>query len=314
MGTPEFARRPLIDLCDSRHTVVAVVTGPDKVAGRGHKVIQTPVRQEAERRDLPVLMPASLKSEALYESLSRLDADLFVVIAFRILPEKLYSLPKHGAVNVHASLLPQYRGAAPINWALINGETETGLTSFFLKREVDTGDMIAREKLPIDSDDSYDTLSTKLSELAGPFLVRTLDLIEQGDHQPMPQDDRKASLAPKITPDNSMIDFGFPAPMVRNFVRGLSSKPAAYTYFRNSRMKVLACQVNDGQGEAGLRPGSILPDKKRLLVQCRDSIVQLTKVVPAGKSEMYGSAFLNGFRPEPHELLGEIVTGGKEKS
>ena len=314
MGTPEFARRPLAQLCDSYHEVLAVVTGPDKVAGRGHKLIQTPVRQEAERRGLPVLMPASLKSEALYEALNRLEADLFVVIAFRILPEKLFILPKRGAINIHASLLPHYRGAAPINWALINGDTETGLTSFFLKREVDTGDTIAQEKLPISPDDSYDSLAGKLSELAGPFLIRTLDLIEQGDRKPVPQDNRQVSQAPKLTPENTMIDFGFPAPLVRNFVRGLSSKPAAYTSFRGAKIKVLACEVAEGIGEQGLRPGSIIPDKKRLLVQCRDSIVQLTRIVPSGKSEMDGLAFLNGIRPEPHELLGAIASGVKEKS
>lgn len=314
MGTPEFARRPLAHLCDSRHEVIAVVTGPDKVAGRGHKLIQTPVRQEAERRNLPVLTPASLKSEALYESLSRIEPELFVVIAFRILPEKLFGLPKNGAINIHASLLPQYRGAAPINWAIINGETETGLTSFFLKREVDTGDMIAQEKTIITPDDNYDSLAGKLRELAGPFLVRTLDLIEQGDRKPIPQDDRRASLAPKLTPDNTMIDFGFPAPLVRNFVRGLSSKPAAYTTFRGAKMKVLACEVVDGTGESGRRPGSIISDKKRLLVQCRDSVVQLTRIVPSGKSEMDGTAFLNGVRLNPDELLGEIETGVKEKS
>ena len=314
MGTPEFARRPLAHLCDSRHEVLAVVTGPDKVAGRGHRLIQTPVRLEAEKREIPVLMPASLKSEGLYESLRRLEPELLVVIAFRILPERLFSLPEFGAINIHASLLPKYRGAAPINWALINGETETGLTSFFLKREVDTGDMIAQENAAISSDDTYDTLAARLSELAGPFLLKTLDLIEQGGPRGIPQDNLKASPAPKLTPENTLIDFGFPAVNVRNFVRGLSSKPAAYTSFRGAKLKVLGCELIDGHGESRLRPGTILPDKRRLLVQCRDSVVQLTRLVPAGKAEMDGTAFVNGFRPNQNELLGDITTGGKEKS
>jgi len=314
MGTPEFARRPLAHLCDSRHEVLAVVTGPDKIAGRGHQLIQTPVRREAEKRSIPVLMPASLKSESLYENLRRLEADLFVVIAFRILPERLFSLPKRGAINIHASLLPKYRGAAPINWALINGEIETGLTSFFLKQEVDTGNMIAQEKIAIAPDDTYDTLAAKLSTLAGPFLLNSLDLIEQGGQRGIPQDNLNASPAPKLTPENTMIDFGFPAANVRNFVRGLSSKPAAHTTFRGDKLKLLGCELADGPGESGLRPGSIIPDRRRLLVQCRDSVVQLTRVVPAGKAEMDGTAFMNGFRPNPHELLGDIITGGKEKS
>jgi methionyl-tRNA formyltransferase len=314
MGTPEFARRPLAHLCDSRHEVLAVVTGPDKVAGRGHKLIQTPVRIEAEKRDIPVLLPASLKSESLYENLRRLEPELIVVIAFRILPERLFSLPEFGAINIHASLLPKYRGAAPINWALINGDAETGVTSFFLKKEVDTGDMIAQEKTAISQDDTYDTLAARLSQLAGPFLLKTLDLIEQGGPTGIPQDDRQASPAPKLTPDNTMVDFGFPAINVRNFVRGLSSKPAAYTTFRGAKLKLLGSELVDGIGENGLRPGSILPDRKRFLVQCRDSVVQLTRVVPAGKSEMDGASFVNGYRPNPHELLGDILPGGKENS
>lgn len=314
MGTPDFARRPLAHLCDSRHDVLAVVTGPDKVAGRGHKLIQTPVRIEAEKRDIPVFMPASLKSESLYENLRRLEPELIVVIAFRILPEKLFNLPEFGAINIHASLLPKYRGAAPINWALINGDSETGLTSFFLKKEVDTGDMIAQEKTAIAPDDNYDTLAARLSELAGPFLLKSLDLIEQGGPTGIPQDDLKASPAPKLTPDNTMIDFGFPAANVRNFVRGLSSKPAAYTTFRDAKLKLLACELVDGAGETGLRPGSIIPDRHRLLIQCRNSVIQITRLVPAGKSEMDGASFVNGFRPLPHELLGDMTSGGKENS
>ncbi len=314
MGTPEFARRPLTHVCDSRHEVLAVVTGPDKVAGRGHKLIRTPVRLEAEKQEIPVLMPASLKSDSLYESLRRLEPDLIVVIAFRILPEKLFTLPELGAINIHASLLPKYRGAAPINWALINGETETGLTSFFLKQTVDTGDLIAQEKTAITPDDTYDTLAARLSELAGPLLLKTLDLIEQGGPTGIPQDDLSASPAPKLTPENTMIDFGFPAVNVRNFVRGLSSKPAAYTTFRAARLKLLGAELVDGTGESGLRPGSIIPDKRRLLVQCRNSVIQITRIVPAGKAEMDGTAFVNGFHPTPHELLGDTTTGGKEKS
>jgi methionyl-tRNA formyltransferase len=314
MGTPDFARRPLAHLCDSRHEVLAVVTGPDKVAGRGHKLIQTPVRIEAEKRDIPVFMPASLKSETLYENLRRLEPELIVVIAFRILPERLFSLPEFGAINIHASLLPKYRGAAPINWALINGESKTGVTSFFLKKEVDTGDMIAQETTAISQDDTYDTLAARLSELAGPFLLKTLDLIEQGGPTGIPQDDLRASPAPKLTPDNTMVDFGFPAVNVRNFVRGLSSKPAAYTTFRGAKLKLLAAELADGTGESGLRPGAIIPDKRRLLVQCRDSVIEVTRMVPAGKSEMDGASFVNGFHPNPHELLGDILPGGKEKS
>ncbi len=314
MGTPEFARPPLVALCESRHDLLAVVTGPDKLAGRGHKVIQTPVRQEADRRGLKVFTPSKLRDESLRDSLAQLGADLFVVIAFRILPETLYTLPRLGSINVHGSLLPAYRGAAPINWAIINGETETGLTSFFLKKDVDTGDMILQEKTTIHPDDTYDSLSAKMSQMAGEFLLRSLDLIEQGSNSNVPQDDRKASFAPKLAPFNSMIDWGFPAENVRNFVRGLCGKPGAYTYFRGKRMKVLDCRIAEAVTIPGGRPGTVIPDKRRLLVQCGGSAVELTCVVPEGKGEMNGTAFLNGYRPRPDEVIGDLSMGEEKKA
>ncbi len=312
MGTPEFARRPLVALCESRHEVLAVVTGPDKVAGRGHKLIQTPVKQEATARGLTVLTPSSLKDDRLAEDLRVLSPDLFVVIAFRILPAKLFTLPRLGSINIHASLLPKYRGAAPINWALIHGDSETGLTSFFLQREVDTGNLILQEKAAISEEDNYDSLALRLSEMAGPFLLRTLDAIESGQTAGKPQDDYEASQAPKLTPFNSLIDFGFPARLVRNFVRGLSAKPGAYTYFRGKRTKIFGCDIADENSKAAFRPGTVIPDKRRLLIQCGQGVIEATRIVPEGKSEMSGAAFVNGFRPQPDEVFGEIPTGVKE--
>jgi methionyl-tRNA formyltransferase len=313
MGTPEFARPPLVALCESRHEVLAVVTGPDKHVGRGHKLVSTPVKQEAEARSLPVLTPTRLKDNDLRNALAELKADLFVVIAFRILPETLFTLPRLGSVNIHGSLLPAYRGAAPINWAIINGEVETGLTSFFLKKDVDTGNMILQEKTNIGPEDSYDLLASRMSAQAGPFLLATLEAIERGDHAGVAQDSGRASFAPKLTPSNSMLDWGFPAEYVHNFVRGLCSKPGAYTYFRGKRLKVLECRVSGDAQALVLRPGTILPDKRRLLVQCANSVVELARIVPEGKGEMDGAAFLNGFRPRPDEVLGDLSVGEEEK-
>jgi methionyl-tRNA formyltransferase len=312
MGTPEFARGPLDHLAHSRHRILAVVTGPDKPAGRGRHMLATPVKQHAQRLGLPVLTPASLKSDDLCARLAELNADLFAVVAFRVLPERLFTLPRLGSINVHASLLPKYRGAAPINWALINGDTETGLTSFFLKKDVDTGDMILQERTAIGEDETFDTLYARLSNLAGPFLVSTLDAIERGDRPVIPQDDRRACAAPKITPENAMIDFGFPAANVRNFVRGLATRPGAYTSARGKRLKVLACQPADITTNSDTRPGTILADRKRLVVQCRASALELTRVVPEGKGEMDGVSFINGARLQPGEVLGEPVTQVRE--
>jgi methionyl-tRNA formyltransferase len=305
MGTPEFARRILAHLCDhGRHNVLAVVTGPEKQFGRGRKLLRTACHDEALKRNLLVLTPQSLKEASLRDELDKLKADLSVVAAFRILPPSLYNLPSKGSINIHASLLPAYRGAAPINWAIVNGEKETGLTSFFLKESVDTGDMILQKSTSISNDDSYDSLHDKLADMGGPFLLETLDMIEAGKSKPIMQDDSKASRAPKISPFDAMIDWGFPADKVRNFVRGMATKPGAYTYFRGSRLKVHACAVA-GNSVEPLRPGTILADKKRLLIQCDRSAVELLKVVPEGRGEIDGRSFINGFHPRPDEVLGE---------
>ncbi len=313
MGTPEFARVPLVTLLASRHQVLAVVTGADKQVGRGRKLLPTPVKQEAASHGLTVFSPPSLKSEDLYRSLGDLQADKFLVVAFRILPERLFTLPRLGSINIHGSLLPRYRGAAPINWALINGETETGLSAFFLKREVDTGDVILQRQTAIGPDDDFDSLYARLAGIAGPFLLDTLELIESGSYQAIPQDDRLASNAPKITPFNAIIDFGFPADKVRNFVRGLSSRPGACTTFRGKRVKVLQCSVASIKGDPAARPGSVLPERKRLLVQCAHSVIELQRIVPEGRGEMDGVSFMNGFRLQPGEVFGEVFQGVKEK-
>jgi methionyl-tRNA formyltransferase len=306
MGTPEFARRPLAALCASKHEVLAVVTGQAKRVGRSKNPSPTAVYQEATRQGLPVLTPASLKDSAFHVHIGSLKPDLIVVVAFRILPPELYSLPKHGAINIHGSLLPKYRGAAPINWALINGEKETGLSSFFLKKQVDTGEILAQQRITIDSDESFDSLYERLSVLAGPFLLRSLDLIEQGDLKPLPQNDEDATPAPKILGDDAMIDFGFPAERVKDFVRGLSTRPGAYTYFRGKKTKLLAARVFSKQDDT-LVPGSVIADRKRLLIQCANSAVEVLTILPEGKKPMDGLSFKNGFRPQAGEVFGKIT-------
>jgi len=313
MGTPAFACKPLTALHGSRHEVVAVVTGRDKRRGRGRATDPTEVCEVAHELELPVLKPKTLKSAELYDQLAAMKPDLFVVVAFRILPERLFTLPKHGSINLHASLLPKYRGAAPINWALINGETETGLTSFFLKKSVDTGNMILQEKIGIDQCDNCDSLAVKMAERAGPFLLQTLDLIEQPGFKPQVQKDQLATPAPKLTPEGAMIDFGFPAARVNDFVRGLSSRPGACTTFRNMKVKVLAGRVVGTTVTENVRPGSVLPDKKRLLIQCASSVIEITSLVPEGKREMDGRSFINGFKPEQGELFGVVTQGAREE-
>lgn len=307
MGTPEFARATLACLAESDHEVAAVVTGPDERPPRGGGVCPTPVKEEAIRRGLPVLTPPKLKSAPLREQLAEYRPDVFVVVAFKILPRSLYALPQLGSINIHASLLPAYRGAAPIHWALINGETETGLSSFVLNETVDTGDLLLQEREPIADDDTFDSLYARLAGLSGPFALRSLERLADSAFTPAPQSDAAASPAPKIRPEDAMIDWGFPARYVYNFIRGLCSIPGAYTFFRGRKTKILGGRIaDDVTSPADTPPGTILPDRRRLLVQCAASVIELTRVVPEARKPMDGRAFLNGIQPHAGERFGEV--------
>ena len=305
MGTPEFARNPLVCLANSEHEVLAVVTGPDKRVGRGRQLVPTPCKAEAVERSIPVLTPGSLKSAKLREQLAEFDADLFVVVAFRILPESLFGLPKLGSINVHTSLLPKYRGAAPINWVLVNGESETGLTSFFLKKRVDAGDMILQERISISQDDNYDSLSERMSELAGPFLLKSLTMIGSGQSSPIRQDESLATPARKLEPKDGLIRFDRPVMTVHNQIRGMTSRPGAHTGFRGKMVKIRQARpVEAGSVPTGdipygsqLDPGIIIPNRKRLMVSCSDGVLEITSLVPEGRKQMDGVSFINGFKP-----------------
>lgn len=310
MGTPELARRALEYLySNTRHEILAVVTGPDKPAGRGRKVVPTVVKYAAGEFGLPVYTPASLKDGRFIEQMKNIGADIFIVVAFRILPEKLFMIPPHGSINLHGSLLPKYRGAAPINWAIINGETETGLTTFFLKKKVDTGDIIYQEKIKIGPEETFDELYLRMSELAGPVIGKTLDLIESGKARLLVQDNGLATPAPKITPSDCMIDWGFPSRYVMNFIRGLSSVPGAFTYYRGRKLKILRTKVIEMESEEKYRPGQLINDKYQLLVATSDGAVEILELLPEGKSKMSGSQFLRGYRPTENEILGERPRG-----
>jgi len=306
MGTPEFARCPLEYLHrKTRHRIMAVVTGPDKKSGRGRKLVPTPVKTAAADLELPVFTPESLKDDKFLARIRRVDADIYVVVAFRILPPALYTIPPEGAINLHASLLPRYRGAAPINWALINGEKETGLTTFFLKKKVDTGNIIYQEKIGIDPDDTADDLAGRMAERAGPVIARTLDMIAEGYVTQISQDDRLATPAPKISPFDCLIDWGFPTENIVNFVRGMSSSPGAFTFYRGRQLKILRARRTGISPSADYRPGQVIGDKKRLLVATADGAAEIAEVLPEGKKKMTGSQFVQGYRPADGEQLGQ---------
>lgn len=301
-GTPEFAVASLRRLLDDGENVAAVVTMPDKIAGRGHKLIQSDVKKFAVERGLPVLQPEKLKNPEFVDKLREIGADLFIVIAFRMLPEVVWSMPPLGTFNLHASLLPKYRGAAPINWAVINGERETGVTTFFLKHEIDTGDIIEQRKIEIQPDDNVGDVHDRLMELGADMVAHTVKEIEAGNVIPEPQPEGDFTPAPKIFKETCHINWDRRAEEIHNLVRGLSPYPAAWTQM--SEMKNPAAQTDVKifrtavcKDVPPLQPGEVRITKNQLFVGTADCPLEILSLQPAGKKRMDADAFLRGYSP-----------------
>lgn len=305
LGTPDFAVESLRRIVDGGYNVVGVVTMPDKPAGRGHKMYQSPVKEFAVSRGLRLMQPVKLKDEAFVEELRSLNADLFVVIAFRMLPEVVWTMPRLGTFNLHASLLPRYRGAAPINWAVINGDTETGVTTFFLKHEIDTGDIIAQERIEILPTDNVGDVHDRLMLLGADLTIKTIDDIIAGTLKTIPQDeltgDEEPTPAPKIFKETCRIDWSAPAVRIHNLVRGLSPYPAAWTMLSDNgadlgSVKIFETRVVDTPA-VPLAPGEILINGDKLMVGCGDgNALEIISLQIQGKRRMDVADFLRGSR------------------
>jgi methionyl-tRNA formyltransferase len=296
-GTPEFAVAALQKLVESGCRVAAVVTAPDKPGGRGLQLQPSPVKQYALSQGLPVLQPTNLKSPEFQEELRGYRADLQVIVAFRMLPEAVWDMPRLGTFNVHASLLPQYRGAAPINWAIINGETETGVTTFFLRHEIDTGDLILQDRVEILPEDNAGTLYGKLMQRGAELAVKTVRAIEAGTVQSRPQvASGPLKSAPKIFKETGRINWEQPSVQIHNFIRGLSPYPAAYTSLQGKQLKVFASEVAElGTETASLAPGNYVSDGKTFLAfRTADGLLRLTDLQLEGKKRMPVTEFLRG--------------------
>lgn len=291
MGTPDFAIPSLKILLDNGHQVAAVVTTPDKERGRGQKVTFTPVKEFALRNNIPVLQPVMLKDTEFISRLKELNADLFVIVAFRILPKEVYTIPSKGSFNLHGSLLPKYRGAAPIQWAIIKGEKETGVTTFFLQEKVDTGNIIISERLPIMPEDNFGSLHDKMSELGASVVLKTVKMIEEGNVPISAQDDTMASPAPKITKETALIDWNRPAIEIHNLVRGLSPYPAAYFQHNGKIIKVYKSAISDKI----LKPGEIYQTKTEAIAGTTQGSLSLLEVQLEGRKRMGIEEFLRGF-------------------
>lgn len=304
-GTPEFAVASLDRLMKDGQDIAAVVTMPDKIAGRGHKLIQSDVKRYAVENGLRVLQPEKLKSPDFVEELRAINADLFIVIAFRMLPEVVWSMPRLGTFNLHASLLPKYRGAAPINWAVINGETETGVTTFFLKHEIDTGDIIEQRTIDILPEDNVGDVHDKLMTLGADMVAHTVMDIAAGNVTPQPQPEGEFIPAPKIFKDTCRITWDRPATEIHNLVRGLSPYPAAWSTFEDSRtpgtfadVKIFETALCGDTPAGNRKPGEVIVAKDRLFVAVADGMLEIVSLQPAGKKRMGADAFLRGYKPE----------------
>lgn len=295
MGTPEFAVPSLSILVENGYKVVGVVTATDKLGGRGKKQLLEPaVKKYAVSQNIPVLQPTKLKAPDFLENLRRLEAGLFVVVAFRMLPEAVWAMPEHGTFNLHGSLLPKYRGAAPINWAVIEGERETGVTTFFIKREIDTGDLILQEKMPIGENETAGEVHDRMMELGAKVVLKTVQAVESGNYTLKKQDDSRATRAPKIFHETCEIDFGQPTQKVHDFIRGLSPYPAAWTKLEGKELKIL--RATKEITPHNQQPGAFLSDNKEWLkIATADGFVYVHELQLEGRRRMLVGDFLNGF-------------------
>jgi methionyl-tRNA formyltransferase len=296
MGTPDFAVASLSALIDAGFHVVAVVTAADKPAGRGQKLQESAVKRYAVEQGIPVLQPLKLKDQAFLGELRAFQADLQVVVAFRMLPELVWNMPARGTINLHASLLPNYRGAAPINHAIINGESRSGVTTFFLKHEIDTGDVIFSQTVQIDPDETAGTLHDKLMIVGAELLIKTVKAIEDNNYTEQPQIQSEVLRhAPKIFKEFCEINWNRPAQEIYNLIRGLSPYPTAFTRLQDKTLKVFKAQLIPG--ETNVAPGSHETDGKTYLqFAAQDGWLRLTDIQYEGKKRMQTDEFLRGMR------------------
>ena len=304
MGNPDFAVEGLRCLVEGGYNVVGVITMPDKPAGRGHKIQFSPVKQFALDHNLPLLQPEKLKDESFVQALREWKADLQIVVAFRMLPEVVWNMPRLGTFNLHASLLPQYRGAAPINWAVINGDTETGITTFFLKHEIDTGEVIQQVRVPIADTDNVEVVHDKLMMLGGRLVIETVDAILAGTVKPIPQEEMavvgELRPAPKIFKETCRIDWNQPVKRIYDFIRGLSPYPAAWTELINPSGEPVVVKIFESEKRFEthqLLPGTIVTDgKKSLKVAVTDGFIGILALQFPGKKRLRTEELLRGYK------------------
>ena len=291
MGTPDFAVPSLEKLHNSKHEILAVVTATDKASGRGQKIRYSAVKKYAMKNNISILQPTSLKSESFKNDLIQLNADIFIVVAFKILPKKIFTIPQFGSINAHASLLPKYRGPAPIHWAIYNGEIETGVTTFQIDKKVDTGTILLQKKVEITEKDNVGSMYEKLKYLSADALMETIENID--NLKPIFQDNSLVTKAPKIKTEMGKIDFNKSGEQIINQIRAFTPSPGAYIFLGKTRLKIINAEFTQGSNTI---PGKIKKiDKKQFGIECENGIILPMIIQSAGKRKMPVSDFMNGF-------------------
>jgi len=301
MGTPEFAVPSLKKLMENEE-ILGVVTQPDRPRGRGQKVRPSPVKSAVQGTDIPVYQPEKVSDPDFISEIKKLSPQVLVVVAYgQIIPSELFNYPKYEAVNLHASLLPEYRGASPIHWAVINGEQKTGLTTMFISEEMDAGDIIYQKEIPIKPTDTVGSLHDKMAEEGAELLMKTMCSLETGDNPRIEQDHSKATLAPRIKKEDALIDWNLPAEKIKNLVRGTNPWPGAYTFYRGKRLKILTVEISEklklNSDKPESEPGTVVytDDKEGIIVKTGCGLIALKEVKPAGKRKMKAVDFLHGY-------------------
>lgn len=306
MGTPDFAVPTLRALVDAGHSVIGAVTQPDKPKGRGHHLMPPPVKEFAMDKGIPVYQPATLRGEEFASLLEELDPEVIVVVAYgKILPVNVLEYPKYGCVNVHGSLLPEYRGAAPMQRAIIDGRSETGITTMLMAAGLDTGDMLLKERVAIGDDDNFEDIHDRLSIVGADLLIKTLAGLEAGEITPEVQDDSLANYAAKIEKADCELDFSLDAKTLHDLIRGLSPIPLSFTHTPDGKLlKVVKSRIVDADKACGLPAGKVIEVGEDIKVACGKGIISILTVVPEGKGRMSAADFVRGRKIAEGDILG----------
>jgi len=305
MGNPDFAVPSLQRIFESSHKILAAVSNPPKRIGRGNKIKETAVGISAKAMEIPLLQPTKLNDKQFLQYLSWMKPDIFVVVAYKILSDRLLSIPKYGAINLHPSLLPKYRGAAPIQWLLINGDSQTAVTTISLSKQIDSGAILLQKTVDIKYEDNYGTLASRLSEIGANIVVETLDGIEAGTLQGTPQDESKVTLAPKIKSDDYKIDWTKPAFEIHNLIRAFSPAPGAFTTFNSKRIKIFSSSILDKSSEENKCGEIVMCSKNQLAIQTGKGLLDIGEVQMEGKKRMKVEEFLRGTKLQTKMLFGD---------